>query len=132
MQSEEKITTKLSDSNQRQTDWKKQIKQTKYLQDNSKIRWNTRTTKETKKNKTVNWTKRLRITTKNWRKNYKRSSIYDMQRKHLTRRTKIHKEWTTNELNSTKGANMKKLNRGEHTEAKKETRNIHDAYIPAP
>ena len=27
---------------------------------------------------------------------------------------------------------MKKLNRGEHTKAKKETRNIHDAYIPAP
>ena len=50
----------------------------------------------------------------------------------LTRRTKIHEEWTTNELNSTKGANMKKVNRGEHTEAKKETRNIHDAYIPAP
>ena len=50
----------------------------------------------------------------------------------LTRRTKIHEEWTTNELNSTKDANMKKLNRGEHTEAKKETRNIHDAYIPAP
>ena len=50
----------------------------------------------------------------------------------LTRRTKIHEEWTTYELNSTKDANMKKLNRGEHTEAKKETRNIHDAYIPAP
>ena len=56
-----------------------------------------------------------------------------MQRKHLNTKNKdIHKEWTTNELNSTKGANMKKLNRGEHTEAKKETRNIHDAYIPAP
>ena len=55
-----------------------------------------------------------------------------MQRKRLTRRTKIHEEWTTNELNSTKGANMKKLDLGEHTKAKKETRNIHDAYIPAP
>ena len=55
-----------------------------------------------------------------------------MQRKHLTQRTKIHEEWTTNELNSTKGANMKKLDRGEHTKAKKETRNIHDGYISAP
>ena len=52
--------------------------------------------------------------------------------KHLTRRTKIHEEWTINEVNSTKGANMKKLNRGKKTKAKKETRNIHDAYIPAP
>ena len=57
-----------------------------------------------------------------------------MQRKNLTRRTKIHEEWTTNELNSTKDANMKKKtqNRGEHTKAIKETRSIHDAYIPAP
>ena len=55
-----------------------------------------------------------------------------MQRKRLTRRTKIHEEWTINELNSTKGANMEKLDLGEHTKAKKETRNIHDAYIPAP
>ena len=45
----------------------------------------------------------------------------------LTRRTKIHEEWTTNELNSTKGTNMRKRNRGEHAEAKKETRNIHEA-----
>ena len=74
----------------------------------------------------------MRIKTKNWRKNYKRSSlIYDTQRKHLTRKTKIQEEWTTNELNSAKGAYMKKLIRGEHTKAKKETRNIHDAYIPA-
>ena len=45
----------------------------------------------------------------------------------LTRRTKIHEEWTTYELNSTKGTNMRKRNRGEKTKAKKETRNIHDA-----
>ena len=51
-----------------------------------------------------------------------------MQRKHLNTKNKdIHKEWTTNELNSTKGANMRKRNRGEHTEAKKEARNIHEA-----
>ena len=50
----------------------------------------------------------------------------------LTRRTKIHEEWTTNELNSTKDANMKKLDLDEHTKAKKETRSIHYAFIPAP
>ena len=49
----------------------------------------------------------------------------------LTRRTKIHGEWTTNELNSTKGANIKKT-KSRRTHKKKETRNIHDAYIPAP